>query len=63
MIWTAIRVLIGVAALAVLFFTPLYLQSSDGTTALQPLGVVIDAVALVVLVAVAWSLWPTKGRI
>ena len=63
MIWTAARVLAGVAALAVLFITPLYSQSSDGTTALEPVGVVIDAVALVVLVAVAWSLWPTRGRI
>jgi len=58
-----VRVLVGVTALAVLFITPLYAQSSDGTTALQPVGVVIDAIALVVLVAVAWSLWPTKGRI
>jgi hypothetical protein len=62
-IGTVVRVLVGVTALAVLFITPLYTQSSDGTTALQPVGVVIDAIALVVLVAIAWSLWPTRGRI
>jgi hypothetical protein len=62
-IGTVVRVLVGVTALAVLFITPLYTQSSDGTTALQPLGVVIDAIALVVLVAIAWSLWPIRGRI
>ena len=63
MIWIVVRVLVGLAALAVLFTTVLYTQSSDGGTALDPVGVVIDAVALGLLVVVAWSLWPTKGRI
>lgn len=57
MIWTAARVLLIVGAFAVLLSVALYTQSSDGTTALVPSGVVIDAIAIVVLVASAWSLW------
>jgi hypothetical protein len=61
-IWTAVRVLLIVAALAALVITPLYAQSSDGTTQLLTDGVVIDAVALVVLVGSAWSLWRDRRR-
>lgn len=62
MIWTAARALLIVAALAVLVITPLYAQSSDGTTQLLTDGVVIDAVALMVLVGSAWSLWRDRRR-
>jgi hypothetical protein len=61
-IWTAARVLFIVAALAVFFSVALYSQSSDGTTQLLMDGVVLDAVALVVLVASAWSLWRDRRR-
>ena len=57
MIWTAVRVLLILAALPVLFFTAVYAESSDGTRQLLTDGLVIDAVALIVLVASAWSLW------
>lgn len=62
MIWTAVRVLLILASLGVLFITPLYAQSSDGTTQLLTDGVVIDAVALIVLVGSAWSLWRDRRR-
>ena len=66
MIWVVARVLLIVLALLVLFSVALYTQSSDGTTQLLTDGVVIDAVALIVLVASAWSLWrdrrPSESR-
>lgn len=62
MIWTAVRVLLIIAALGVLFVTPLYRQSSDGTTQLLTDGVVIDVVALIVLAGSAWSLWRDRRR-
>jgi hypothetical protein len=61
-IWTVARVLAIVVALGVLFFTALYTQSSDGTTQLLTDGVVIDAVAIAVIVASAWSLWRDRRR-
>ena len=51
-----------VLALGVLFIVPLYAQSSDGTTQLLTDGVVIDAVALAVIVASAWSLLRDRRR-
>lgn len=62
MIWTVLRVLLILAALGTLFITPLYAQSSDGTTSLLLTGTVIDAVAIVVLVGSAWSLWRDRRR-
>ena len=62
MIWIAVRVLLILFALAMLFSVALYAQSSDGTTALIPSGVVLDAIAIVVLVASAWSLWRDRKR-
>lgn len=61
MIWTVARVLLILAALGVFFIVPLYSQNSNGTAQLLTDGVVIDAVALIVLVASAWSLW-REGR-
>ena len=62
MIWTAARVLAIVLALGVLFIVPLYTRSSDGTTQLLTDGVVIDAVAVAVIVASAWSLLRDRRR-
>ncbi|HET9808118.1 MAG TPA: hypothetical protein VFQ66_00385 [Candidatus Limnocylindria bacterium] len=62
MIWTAARVLAIVLAVGVLFMVPLYSQASDGTTQLLTDGVVIDAVAIVVIVASAWSLLRDRRR-
>jgi hypothetical protein len=63
-IWTVARVLVIVIVLAlvVLFSVALYAQSSDGTTQLLTDGAVIDGVALVILVASAWSLWRERRR-
>ena len=49
-------------ALGVLFIVPLYTQSSDGTTQLLTDGLVIDAVAIAVIVASAWSLLRDRRR-
>ena len=62
MIWTAARVLAIVLALGVLAVVPLYTQSSDGATQLLTDGVVIDAVAVAVIVAAAWSLLRDRRR-
>jgi hypothetical protein len=61
-IWTAVRVLLILFALAMVFSVALYAQSSDGTTVLIPSGVVLDAIAIVVLAACAWSLWRDRRR-
>lgn len=62
MIWTAARVLAILLALGVIFVVPLYVQSSDGTTQLLTEGVIIDAVAVAVIVASAWSLLRDRRR-
>ena len=62
MIWTAARVVAIVLAVGVLFIVPLYTQTSDGTTQLLTDGVVIDAVAIAVIVASAWSLMRDRRR-
>lgn len=62
MIWTAARVLAIVVAVGVLFIVPLYTQTSDGTTQLLTDGVVIDAIAVAVIVASAWSLLRDRRR-
>jgi hypothetical protein len=61
-IWTAARVLAIVVAVGVLFIVPLYTQTSDGTTQLLTDGVVIDAIAVAVIVASAWSLLRDRRR-
>jgi hypothetical protein len=61
-IWTAARVIAIVLGLGVLLIVPLYTQSSDGTTQLLTDGVVIDAVAVIVIVASGWSLWRDRRR-
>lgn len=58
-LWTLVRVLLLVAALATLFVTPLFVSSPSGTS-IDVMGALIDAIALVILVLMAWSLW--RGR-
>lgn len=60
-LWIALRVLAILAALVVLFLTPLFVQT-NGSTSIEPAGAVIDLVALAVLAAAAWSLWRTRSR-
>jgi hypothetical protein len=55
-LWTIIRVLIVLACLGTLLVTVLFVSSPSGTT-IDASGAIIDAVALVVLIVVAWSLW------
>jgi len=61
-IWAVARVVAIVVALGVILVVPLYAQSSDGTTRLLAEGAVIDAVAIAVIVASAWSLWRDRRR-
>jgi hypothetical protein len=55
-LWTIVRILVLLASLATLFVTVLFVSTPSGTS-IVPSGAVIDAIALVVFVAVAWSLW------
>ena len=52
--WFAIRVVAVLAAVALLLATPVVVDGPTGRS-YEPLGIVIDAVALVVLAAVAWT--------
>ena len=61
-LWTIARILLALLALATSFVTVLFVTGPSGTS-VDPNGAVIDAVALVVLVAVAWSLWRDRGRL
>lgn len=61
-LWTIARILIGLLALGTTFVTVLFVTGPSGTS-VDPSGAVIDAVALVILVAVAWSLWRDRGRL
>jgi hypothetical protein len=55
-LWTVVRILVLLAALATLFVTPLFVSSPSGTS-IDTNGAVIDAIALLILAVVAWSLW------
>jgi flagellar biosynthesis protein FliP len=55
-LWTLVRILILLASLATLLVTVLFVSSSTGTS-IVPSGAVLDAIALVILVFVGWSLW------
>jgi flagellar biosynthesis protein FliP len=56
MLWTLVRILVLLASLATLVVTVLFVSSSTGTS-IDPGGAVVDAIALVILVFVGWSLW------
>ena len=56
MVWILVRVVLVVLALMTTFFTAVFATGPSGTTVLVD-GVVIVAVALVVLIACAVSLW------
>jgi flagellar biosynthesis protein FliP len=55
-LWTLIRIVVLLASLATLFVTVLFVSTPSGTS-IDPSGAVIDAIALVVFVVIAWSLW------
>ena len=55
-LWTIVRILLLLVSLATLFVTVIFVSSPTGSS-IEPSGAVIDAVSLVVLVLVAWSLW------
>ena len=55
-LWTLVRILILLASLATLVVTVLFVSSPTGTS-IDPGGAVVDAIALVILVFVGWSLW------
>lgn len=55
-LWTVVRILLLLACLTQLFVTVLFVSSPSGTT-IDPNGAIIDAIAVIVLVVVAWSLW------
>ncbi len=50
----AVRVLVALVALAAMFLTPVIIEGPSGRS-FEPVGVVIDLVALVVLAALAWT--------
>lgn len=55
-LWTVVRLVLVLAAAGVTFVTP-FLVVGPGGTSIDQGGALIDAVALVVIVAVLWSLW------
>ena len=54
--WSILRVVIALAAVGLVAATVVFVTGPSGTS-LDPNGVAIDAVAVIVLVAVTWSLW------
>lgn len=59
MIWTIIRVLLGLLALGTLFVTPLWMDGPRGRE-IVVVGAIIDLVALTILAVVAWSWWRSR---
>jgi len=55
-LWTLVRVLVLLACAYVVLAAPVFVSSPSGTSIVTS-GVIIDAVALVVAVVAAWSLW------
>lgn len=55
-VWTLVRIAVALVTLAALFLTPLFITGPSGTS-VDTTGALIDAVAIVVLVAVLLSLW------
>ncbi len=61
-VWTLVRALIALAAVGILLVTPVFVTGPNGTS-IEPAGALIDAIALVVLVGVLWSLWRDRSRL
>ncbi len=53
-IWILVRVVAVAAAIAALFLTPVFTEDAGGRSFLA-LGIAIDAVAILILAGVAWS--------
>lgn len=52
--FNVVRIVVVLAAFAVLLVNPVVIERPSGRS-YEPLGLAVDAVALIVLVAVAWS--------
>jgi hypothetical protein len=61
-LWTLVRVLVGLVAIAVMLTAALFISGPSGTT-IDPGGALIDAIAVLVLLAVLWSLWRDRARL
>jgi hypothetical protein len=61
-LWTVARVAVGLLAIAVTFVTVLWVDGPSGRQ-IDTTGAVLDAVAVVVLLAVIWSLWRDRARL
>lgn len=59
--WYAIRIVAVLAAVALLLATPVVVDGPTGRS-YEPLGIAIDAVALVVLAAVLWTVLSRRPR-
>jgi hypothetical protein len=57
-----VRLLLILGAITTMSFTVFWISSPSGTT-IDTTGAIIDATALVVLVASAWSLWRDRARL
>ncbi len=54
--WTIVRLIVAVIAGVVLFVTDLFVTTPSGTT-IDRTAALVDGVAIVVLIAIIWSLW------
>jgi len=61
-LWTIARIIVALLALGTTAVTALFVTGPSGTS-VDPNGALIDAVALVILIAVAWSLWRDRGSL
>jgi len=56
-LWTIARVVLLLASLLTLLVTPLFVSSSTGTTSIETTGALTDAISVVLVIFVVWSLW------
>lgn len=55
-VWTLVRIVLTLGALATLFVTPLSVAGPSGTS-VDTNGALIDAVAVIVLLATLYAIW------